>query len=75
MVVGIASVGCLGPVPGVVAIILGLVALSQIKKNPDHMGGESFAWTGVITGGVTVLVYGIIMIFYVIMIAIAVANH
>ena len=75
MVVGIASVACLGPVPGIVAIILGLVALSQIKKNPDHMGGQSFAWTGIITGGVTVLVYGVIMIFYVILIASAALNH
>jgi hypothetical protein len=79
MVLGIISVTvgwmCFGPVPAIVAIILGLVALSQIKKNPDHFGGQPLAWTGVITGSVTVLVYGVIMIFYVIMIAIAAANH
>lgn len=75
MIVGIASIACLGPVPAIVAIVLGLMALSQIKKNPDQMGGQSYAWTGVITGGVTVLVYGVILIFYVIMIVIAAANQ
>jgi len=75
MVAGIASVVCLGPAPAIVAIVLGLVALSQIKKNPDQVGGQGFAWTGVITGGVTVLLYGIIVIFYVIMIIIAAGSH
>jgi len=75
MVTGIASVACFGPVPGIVAIILGLVALSQIKKNPGQVGGQGFAWTGVITGGATVLLYGIIVIFYVIIIIIAAGNH
>ena len=75
MVLGIISltVGwmCFGPIPAIISIILGVVALSQIKKNPDHFGGQPFAWVGVITGGLTVLVYGGIMIFYAIMIAIA----
>ena len=75
MIAGIASVVCLGPAPAIVAIVLGLVALSQIKKNPDQVGGQGFAWTGVITGGVTVLLYGIIVIFYVIIIIIAAGNH
>jgi len=79
MVLGIISVTvgwmCFGPIPAVIAIILGLVALSQIRKNPDRFGGQPLAWTGVITGGITVLVYGVIMIFYLIMIAIAAANH
>jgi hypothetical protein len=78
MVLGIISVTvgwmCFGPIPAIIAIILGLVALSQIKKNPDHFGGQPFAWIGVITGGLTVLVYGGIMIFYVIMIAIAASS-
>jgi len=75
MIVGIASLLCFGPVPAIVAIILGLSALSQMKKNPDRAGGHSQAWTGIITGGLTVLIYGGIMIFYVIMIAIGAANH
>jgi hypothetical protein len=79
MVLGIVSVTvgwmCFGPIPGVVAIILGLVALSQMKNNPDHFGGQPFAWTGIITGGLMVLIYGGILIFYLIMIAIGAANR
>jgi hypothetical protein len=78
MVLGILSITigwfCFGPIPAIIAIILGLVALSQMKKNPDHYGGEPFAWTGIITGGLMLLIYGGIMIFYVIMIAIAASN-
>ena len=58
-------------IPATIAIVLGLVALSQMKKNPEHFGGQPFAWTGIITGGLMLLIYGGIMIFYVIMIAIA----
>ena len=78
MVLGILSITvgwfCFGPIPAIIAIILGLVALSQMKKNPDHFGGQPFAWTGIITGGAMLLIYGGIMIFYVIMIAIAASN-
>lgn len=74
MIVGIASIACLGPIPAIVAIILGLMALSQIKKNPGQMGGQSYAWTGVITGGIAVLVYGCILIFYVVVAVVATAN-
>jgi hypothetical protein len=75
MVLGLISITvgwfCFGPIPATIAIVLGLVALSQMKKNPEHFGGQSFAWTGIITGGLMLLIYGGIMIFYVIMIAIA----
>lgn len=78
MVLGIISITvgwfCFGPIPATIAIVLGLVALSQMKKNPEHFGGQPFAWTGIITGGLMLLIYGGIMIFYVIMIAIAAAN-
>lgn len=68
MVIGIISVSvgwlCLGPIPGVAAIIMGAVALSQIKKTPDRVGGKPMAVVGVVTGSVTVLIYAGIMIFY-----------
>jgi hypothetical protein len=70
MVIGIISVTvgwmCLGPIPGIAAIILGAVALSQIKKAPDRMGGKPMAVVGVITGSLTVLIYAGLMIFYVV---------
>ena len=70
MVVGIISVTvgwlCLGPIPGIAAIIMGAVALSQIKKTPDRVGGKPMAVVGVVTGSVTVLIYAGIMVFYVV---------
>ncbi|MFS8086764.1 MAG: DUF4190 domain-containing protein, partial [Acidobacteriota bacterium] len=78
MVLGIISVTvgwmCFGPIPGIAAIILGGVALSQIKKNPERVTGRQFAWVGVITGSLTLVIYACVMIFYVI-IAIMSANH
>jgi len=75
MILGIISVTvgwlCFGPIPGIAAIILGGVALSQIKKTPERVGGKQMAWIGVITGSVTVLLYIGIMIFYVFVIVAA----
>jgi len=79
MVLGIISITvgwfCLGPIPAIAGIILGIVALSQMKKNPDHFGGKPFAWTGIITGGLMLLIYVGIMIFYAVIIAIGAANQ
>lgn len=70
MIIGIISVTvgwlCLGPIPGIAAIILGVVALSQMKRNPERVGGLPLAWTGIITGSITVLIYVIIMIIYIV---------
>lgn len=75
MILGIISVTvgwlCFGPIPGIASIILGAVALSQIKKTPELVGGKQMAWVGVITGSVTVLLYIGIMIFYVFIIVAA----
>jgi hypothetical protein len=66
MIFGIISVTvgwlCFGPLVAIAAIIMGVVALSQIKKTPERFGGKQMAWIGVVTGSVAVL--GII-IFYV----------
>ena len=68
MVIGIISVTvgwmCLGPIPGIAAIIMGAIALSQMKKTPDRVGGKPMAVVGVVTGSVTLLVYIGVMIFY-----------
>ncbi len=70
MVLGIvsATVGwlCFGPIPGIAAIILGAVALSQMKKNPDRFAGKQAAWIGIITGGLTVVIYTGLMVVYII---------
>ena len=70
MIIGIISITigwlCLGPVPAILAIILGGVALSQIKKNPDRIGGRQAAWVGIVTGSITVVISDIFMIIYII---------
>ncbi len=78
MVIGIISVTvgwmCFGPIPGIAAIIMGAVALSQIKKNPERMGGKQFALVGVITGSLTVIIYVGILVVYIFVAIMAAAN-
>jgi hypothetical protein len=57
---------CLGPVPGIVALALGLIALSQIKKYPEKIGGKPFAIVGVVLGSVSILFYGTLFLIFVI---------
>lgn len=70
MIVGILGLAtglfCFGPIPGVAALILGLVALSQIKKAPDRNGGKPFAIVGVVTGSLSILFYGLFIILAII---------
>ena len=78
MVIGIISVTvgwmCFGPIPAIAAIIMGGVALSQIKKNPERVGGKQFAVVGVVTGGLTVVIYLGIVVVYIALAIIAAAN-
>jgi hypothetical protein len=62
MVTGIASVFlcCLGFV-GIVSIILGAVALSQLKQNPQQ-SGRGFAIAGIVLGAMAVLLFVIFLI-------------
>jgi hypothetical protein len=57
---------CLGPVPGIVALVLGLVALSQIRNAPDKNGGKPFAIVGIVTGSLSVLIFGAWLLFIII---------
>src|ERR1041385_4639237 len=65
-VAGLMLAGCFGPFPGIVALVLGLVALSQIKKSPEKFGGKPFATAGVIIGAITVVFY-VLFILWVIL--------
>jgi hypothetical protein len=62
MIVGIFGlifgVVCFGPVIGIVALVLGLVALTQNKKTPQYVGGKPFAIVGIVTGGLSLLIFG-----------------
>lgn len=57
--------GCLGPIPGIVALVLGLTALSQIKKSPERVGGKPFALAGVMIGALTVAFYLFLLLWFV----------
>ena len=65
-IIGLFAGFCLGPIPGVAALILGLVALSQIKKAPDKNGGKVLAIVGVVTGSISILFYGLFIIIAII---------
>lgn len=56
-VAGFLLAGCFGPIPAIVAIVLGFVALSQIKKSPEKYTGKPFATAGVIIGAIIVAFY------------------
>ena len=55
LVVGLAGMVfglfCFGPVPGVVAIILGIIALRQMKTAPNPTG-KGLAIAGIVMGGI-----------------------
>ncbi|MEN3326722.1 MAG: hypothetical protein V7638_1529 [Acidobacteriota bacterium] len=65
MVTGILGLilGCLGPLPGIAAIVLGWMALAQIKNSPDTTAGKPLAITGIVTGSLTVAFYGLLLIW------------
>ena len=62
-IAGLLMAGCLGPIPGIVGIVLGFIALSQIKKSPEKYGGKPYATAGIIIGGVSVLFYIVILLW------------
>lgn len=57
--------GCLGPLPGVAAVVLGWLALSQIKRTPlpDNGGGKAMAIVGIVSGALTIVFYGLFMLW------------
>jgi hypothetical protein len=57
---------CFGPIPGIAALILGLIALNQINKSPQTTTGKPLAMVGIITGSLSLLVYGAIFIAWII---------
>lgn len=67
MITGILGLvfGCFGPIPGIAAIILGAMALSQIKRSPETTGGKPLAIVGIVTGGLTVLVYSLLIVLWI----------
>jgi hypothetical protein len=69
MVTGILGLvmGCLGPIPGIAAVVLGWMALQQIKKSPWTTSGKPMAIIGLVTGGLTVAIYGLFILWMILM--------
>jgi Domain of unknown function (DUF4190) len=65
---------CGGPIFGLLAVVLGTVALMQIKKNPQQYTGKPLALIGLTTGGLTLLIYLAIMAVWIVMMIIAAAS-
>ena len=51
-----------GVVTGVIAIVLGIVSLVQIKNNPERHSGKPLAIAGIVMGAVYYLIVAIIII-------------
>jgi hypothetical protein len=56
--------GCFGPIPGVVGVVLGWMALQQIKKSPETTGGKPLAIIGIVTGSLTIVFYGLLFLWF-----------
>jgi hypothetical protein len=66
---------CGGPLFGLLAVILGVVALVQIKNNPSQYGGKPMALIGLISGGFVLLVNAAIFAFWIVMLVIGAAGN
>jgi hypothetical protein len=79
LIFGLASITigwlCLGLPMGILAIILGFVALSQVRKNPTQYGGKPLAIVGMVTGGIVLLVHLAIFAIWIIAMIINAASR
>lgn len=50
------------PFVGVLAVTIGIVAVRDLRKHPDKHGAVR-AWFGIIAGGLTMLLYGIAIVY------------
>jgi hypothetical protein len=66
---------CGGPVFALIAVVLGLIALMQIKKNPAQYGGKPIALAGLITGGLVLLINAAIIAIWIVMLIIGAASN
>lgn len=65
---------CGGPIFGLLAVVLGAVALTQIKRNPQQHSGKPIALVGVILGGISLLVNLAIIALWIVMLIIGAAT-
>jgi hypothetical protein len=53
-----------GILTGPIALVLGIVALVQIKNDPKKFGGKGFAIGGIVSGGLYFVILAIIIVLY-----------
>jgi hypothetical protein len=55
---------CFGPLPGIAAVTMGIIALQQIKKTPERVGGKPFAVAGIAIGSITIFFYLLVFLWF-----------
>lgn len=65
---------CGGPFFALLALILGIVALMQIRKDPIRFGGKPMAVIGLILGALVLAIYLVFMVVWAIMMIVGAAN-
>jgi len=61
LVAGILSFLCVGPLASIPSIIMGHIALSRIRRDPQAIGGSSMATAGLILGYVNIVIVAILI--------------
>ena len=65
LVSGIASLICCSWfLPGIAAVVLGVIARGKAKSNPAEYGGAGMALAGIITGSISIVMGIIVLILY-----------
>ena len=61
--VGVFSIiPCLGPLPGIVALVLGIKGLKYANEHPEAKG-KAHAIVGIVAGGLFAAVYSVVAVF------------
>jgi len=62
LVAGILSFLCVGPLASIPSVIMGHIALSRIKRDPQAVGGSGMATAGLILGYVNIVIVAILIV-------------
>jgi hypothetical protein len=57
---------CAGPIPGIIALVLGFSALAQIRKSPERAGEKPIAMIGIILGAINVMFFVLWLVWFIV---------